>query len=231
MAESDGKPTSWIAATANAVKLATNVAEAQRQAKYLHDADDQLSPLETEFRALLEGATIVRDLGWGGVAPTPELLRDMDEAGSTLEARELSRVAAGLGQHQTRVQVSMVEAWDEHAASKIGDVGELLVLAGTLSGVDGVAEVSARLQEIVGQLAKVGGRVPTPKTVALLDAAEKTLGHLEASLQPDSVRIFLSAVARGGASTDLLTKDVVSWLKKHSAVQSFKVVAGAPTDG
>ncbi len=230
MTDSDLTLTSWIAATAEAVKLATNAAEAERQAQYLQDADDQLSPLKTEFRLLQKGAEIVRDLGWDGVAPTPDLLRDMGVAGSTLEARELSRVAEGLGQHRTRVQVSMVAAWEEHAASKIGDVGELLVLAGTLSGVDGVAEVSTRLQEILGHLAHVGGSVPTRKTVAQLDSAEDVLRQLENSLKPESVRTFLSAVARGGASTDLLTTDVVTWLKKHNALRNFKVVAGTPTN-
>lgn len=220
--------TSWIAAAADAVQLATNAAEAQRQVQYLQDADDQLSPLETEFRVLLEGAGIVRDFGWTGVAPAPDLLRAMDDAGRSLEARQLSRVASSLERHKANVHSSIVEAWDEHAASKIGDVGELLVLAGTLSAVDGVSGVSTHLQEILGQLAQGRGRIPSQESVAQLDAAAETLRQLEDSLQPESVRTFLSAVARGGASTDLLTRDVISWLKKHNAVRSFKVVAGAP---
>jgi hypothetical protein len=229
MTDSDLTLTSWIAATAEAVKLATNEAEAKRQAQYLQVADEQLSPLENGFRLLLQAAEIVRDLGWDGVAPTPQLLIDLGAAGGTLEARLLIRVAAELWAHRTLVQRSMVEVWGKHATSKVGDVEELLVLAGTLSGVDGVAEVSTRLQEILGHLAQVDGSIPTLKTVELLYSAEDVLRQLENSLKPESVRSFLSAVARGGASTDLLTTDVVTWLKKHHALGNFKVVAGAPT--
>jgi hypothetical protein len=230
MVDSDAELTSWIRATADAVRLATNAVEAQRQAQYLQDAEDQLSPLETEFQGLLQGAGIVRGFGWDGLVPTPDLIRDLSVAASTLEARELSRIAVGLGSHRTRLHVSIAEAWEEHAATKIGDVGELLVLAGTLSGVEGVAEVSTRLEEILGQFAREAGSVPTQKSVALLDSAEEALRLLENSLQPESVRTFLSAVARGGASTDLLTKDVVTWLKKHNALRDFKIVAGTPSN-
>ena len=124
----------------------------------------------------------------------------------------------------------MVEVWGKHATSKVGDVRELLVLARTLSGVDGVAEVSTSLQAILGQLAQVEGIIPTRETVELLDSAEDVLRQLENSLKPESVRTFLSAVARGGASTDLLTTDVVTWLKKNHALRNFKVVAGTPTN-
>ena len=217
MTDSDLTLTSWIAATAEAVKLATNEAEAKRQAQYLQVADEQLSPLEDEFRLLLEAAEIVRDLGWDGVSPTPQLLIDL-------------RAAGELGAHRTLVQRSMVEVWGKHATSKVGDVRELLVLARTLSGVDGVAEVSTSLQAILGQLAQVEGIIPTRETVELLDSAEDVLRQLENSLKPESVRTFLSAVARGGASTDLLTTDVVTWLKKNHALRNFKVVAGTPTN-
>ena len=51
---------------------------------------------------------------------------------------------------------------------------------------------------------------------------------LEQSLQPESVRRFLTAVARGGASTDLFSDDVAEWLSAHNALNSFRIVAGPP---
>jgi hypothetical protein len=70
--------------------------------------------------------------------------------------------------------------------------------------------------------------VPSEETVAWLERAEAALGDLERSLKPDSVRRFLGAVARGGASVQLLTDDVVSWLEAHSALSRFRIVAGEP---
>jgi hypothetical protein len=56
---------------------------------------------------------------------------------------------------------------------------------------------------------------------------EKALQQLEESLQPESVRRFFSLVARGGASIELLTDDVIGWLNEHNAIQGFKIVAGS----
>jgi hypothetical protein len=128
------------------------------------------------------------------------------------------------------VRSALVERWGVHASEQLGDVSELLVLAETLTGVEGVAELSQQLQTILGQLARTQRTVPTRQAAELLRQAEDALRRLEDSLTPESVRRFLSAVARGGASINLLTKDVTEWLKLHNALNSFKIVAGAPDE-
>ncbi len=221
---------SWISATETAVKLAANAAEAQKEATDLDAASGYLSPLESAFRELIKAASIVRAFGWEGVTPSSDLVRNLADAGETLDSRPLNRVAASLERFQSQVQTSIVETWDRHASEQIGDVRELLSLAGTLSAVEGVSELSKQLQTTLGKLARNQGGVPTDGDVKLLAQAETTLHNLEASLQPESVRTFLSAVARGGASTELLTRDVVTWLKTHNASGNFRIVAGAPTN-
>ena len=70
--------------------------------------------------------------------------------------------------------------------------------------------------------------MPTQAAFDLLDEAEERLKALEAALQPEAVRAFLSAVARGGASLSMLTDEVRTWLKANNAVNSFRITPGSP---
>jgi hypothetical protein len=221
---------SWIATTENAVRLATNASEAQRQIADLEDAKRNLAPLVTEFRTLSVGASVVRPFGWEGRTPSPDLARDFIDAAKTLDSRPLNRVVTAAERFKTEVRSALIESWRVHAAKQIGDVSELLVLAKILAEVDGIAELSQQLHMILGELARIQNTVPSRQAAELLGKAREALRKLEDSLQPDSVRRFLSAVARGGASSCLLTKDVTDWLKSHNALNSFKVVAGSPTE-
>jgi hypothetical protein len=226
----DSSKVSWIAATGEAVGLAKNATEAQRQIADLEDARTSLTRLVAEFRTLSVGASVVRPFGWAGRLPSPEFARDLSDAATTLDSRPLNRVVASLERFKTDVRSALIECWGAHAAEQIGDVSELLVLAETLTAVKGVAELSQQLQTTLGELARNQSAVPSTRAAELLKQAEENLRKLEESLQPDSVRRFLSAVARGGASTKLLSKDVTDWLKSHNALNSFKIVAGSPTE-
>ena len=221
---------SWIAATDDAVRLAKNATETQRQIADLEDVRTSLARLVTEFGTLSAGASVVRPFGWEGRTPNPDLARDFTDAAKTLDSRPLNRVVTALERFKTEVRSALVERWGVHASEQIGDVSELLVLAETLAGVEGVAELSQELQKTLGELARIQRAVPSRKGAELLRQAKETLRTLEESLRPESVRCYLSAVARGGASINLLTKDVTEWLTSHNALTSFKIVAGAPTE-
>ena len=73
--------------------------------------------------------------------------------------------------------------------------------------------------------------LPSSESAGLLSTAEQLLGQLESALQPDGVRRFLSAVARGGASVESLTPEVMKWLEGHESVNRFRIVAGQPVEG
>jgi hypothetical protein len=224
----DKSRVSWIAAAEDAVGLAKNATEAQRQIADLEEAKTRLTRLVDEFRALSVAASVVRPFGWEGRMPSPDLARDFIAAGETLDSRPLNRVVSALERFETDVRSALIECWGVHASEQIGDVGELAVLAKTLAEVESVAELSQRLQATLGELARTRRAVPSKESVALLKQVKETLRRLDESLRPDSVRRFLSAVASGGASTELLTKDVTDWLKMHNALSSFKIVAGSP---
>ena len=221
---------SWIGATEDAVRLANNATGAQRQIDDLEAARTNLADLITEFKKLSVGASIVRSFGWEGRTPSPELARDFINAAKTLDSRPLNRIVTALERFKTEVRSALIQRWGMYASEQIGDVSELLVLAKILTGVEGVAELSEALETVLGELARIQGDVPSRKSAELLREAKETLRKLEESLQPESVRRFLSAVAQGGASITLLTKEVTDWLTSHNALDSFKIIAGAPTE-
>lgn len=221
-------PATWIAETKEAVHLATNASEAKKQAEALREAEAELRRLLDQLRDLQVSAAVVRGLGWPGKVAAPDVRQALDQA-TGFGARPLARVPRPLEQYCRDVESSIAAHWREHASRELGDVTGLLGLANTLAGVAGIAEVSQELQATLGQLERT--RIPTSQSVALLAKAKSLLTQLESSLQPDEVRQFLSAVARGGASVQALTQGVASWLESHGSLDHFKIVAGSPAGG
>lgn len=221
---------SWIDETEEALDLAKNADEAQREFNNLQDLDSNLATLFTEFKELAAGAAVVLPLGWNGRYPTPDLKSDLNEATKGLGSRPLSRSVRSLERYKSEVRANLTDFWRQHAAERIGNLAELRDLASTLSEVAGVAELSKRFEVALGQLARDQTDFPSKASAELLKDAESILRQMEESLQPESVRLFLSAATRGGASLDLLSNDVIEWLRSNNASRSFKVVAGAPID-
>jgi hypothetical protein len=229
MATADTK-VSWIAVADEAVGLAKNADEARRQVNVLKDARSDLARLIEDFGTLADGVIVVRPFRWEGKSPSPELARDLSEAVETLDSRPLNRLVTNLERYRGDVYSALNVCWGAHASQQLGDVSELLSLAETLAEVEGITDLSQRLQAALGELARTQDLLPSLQTAELLKLAVASLRKLEASLQPDSVRTFLSAVAHGGASIELLGSDVNQWLKSHNALGRFRVVAGPPTD-
>ncbi|WP_080697174.1 hypothetical protein [Mycobacterium asiaticum] len=221
---------SWIADTEDALNLAKNATEAQRQIAVLDDASSNLAALLTDFQELAAGASVLRSLGWEGQVPNPDLVSDLQQAAKTLGPRPLTNSVNGLERFRSRAKSALIECWHRHAVERLGDVAELRVLAETLSEVEGVTDLSQQLEAVLGELARIQSDVPTRRSAQLLEKAESALHQLEESFQPESVRGFLSAVAHGGASLELLNQNVIDWLVSHSALRSFKIVAGSPAD-
>ncbi|WP_183097377.1 hypothetical protein [Nocardioides pelophilus] len=221
---------SWIASAEEAVQLAKNADEARRQVALLEEARTDLERLIAEFRVLVEGVSVVRPFGWEGKYPSPDLARDLAEAAASLDSRPLNRVIKALERFRGDVHIAVKERWSAYASHRLGDVTDLLSLSETLSEVEGIAGISQELRTALGELARTQSSAPSQQSAELLTRAEVSLRRLEESLKPDSVRRFLSAVARGGASIELMTADVIDWLKSHNALDRFRIVAGSPVD-
>lgn len=227
MTTSSGVAVSWIDAAGKAVALAKDAGEAQRQFARLDDARKDLSHLIGEFLRLAEAIAVVRPLGWEGRFPSPDLVKDLAAAGGTLGERPLARSIQGLERFGSDVDTAVKTRWGSYASEALGDVSDLTSLTETLSEVDGISDLSEALGKALGDLARTQGSLPSAASVALIAAARSSLQQLEDSLQPESVRHFLSAVARGGASIEL-TPDVLDWLRSHGALAGFRIVAGPP---
>lgn len=226
---STNKVVSWIADTEQALGLARTANDAQREFSELQDFDSQLSGLVAAFNELAAAAAVVRPLGWIGRFPTPEIKKYLAEAAKSLGSRPLNQSVRLLARFEAELRGDLIEFWRRQAAERMGDLAELRELATVLGGVSGVGELSKQLEVVLGQLGRNQTELPTEQSSDLLEHAESILDQIERGLQPDSVRRFLSAATRGGAALDLMTDDVIEWLRSHNASRSFKVVAGAPS--
>jgi hypothetical protein len=221
---------SWVAQTEDALHLARNANEAERQFTDLQEAKDSLGKLLIELKRLAEGAAVARSFGWPGSGGSPELFAQLRRAAETLDQRPINHSVRALADFKSVVKEGLIDQWRAFAAERMGNVAELRTLAQTLRSVDGVAELSTRLEAVLGQLALAQDSVPSAASLGLLQEAEAVLRDLEASFQPELVRKFLTAVARGGAPLKMLGSDVDSWLNSHHAALSFKIVAGPPVE-
>jgi len=227
---SEGGSVSWIAVTDQALRSAVDVVEGQRQVSNLQDAAANLPELVADFTAIAEAAAVVRPFGWDGRSPSPEVWESLRQAAETLDNRPVTTALRGLERFRSDVKADLTDFWRHHASERLGNVGDLQVLAGTLKGVDGVAELSGELESSLGELARSQDQLPSRQSVEFLSRAESVFRDLQDSLQPEAVRQFLSAVARGGATLGLLGDEVVAWLSDHNAVGRFKIVAGQPSE-
>jgi hypothetical protein len=224
------RTTSWLSETEEALHLAVRATDTRTQIADLEDTKAALDHLLDEFRRIARADAVARSTGWGGRGPNPDLFDDLKTANESLDPRPMVRSMRGLERYGPDLRGGLIEYWHQHAAARMGNVIELQDLAETLSRVEGVAALSRDLAEVLGELARTQQDLPTQSSADLLREAETKLKDLEEALNPAPVRRFLSAVARGGASVELLTEDVDAWLREHRALASFRIVPGAPSE-
>ena len=177
---------------------------------------------------LADGVSVVRPFGWEGRYPSPDLVRDLADAAVSLDSRPLNRVSQGPRAVPRGRPHSCNGAVERVCLSSAWRRTDLLASPRRCPRSRASRGSRKSFERRSGELARTQSTAPSRQSAALLTRAEASLRKLEESLKPDSVRRFLSAVARGGASTELLTTDVIDWLKSHNALGRFRIVAGSP---
>lgn len=215
----------WVDAAKTSLDLAVRADRAHKQEEELSDAKTELGKLLEQFRALEDSALIATPLGWRGINPNPEVHRDLDDALDSLDSRPLSRIPRSLGQYERDLRSSLSDHWDEHVASQLGNVAELLALSQALSNVKGMAALSNEFGQTLLALIRTQSRPPSSDGLELLAKAKDARRTLANSLKPESVSHFLSNVAGGGASLEDVSDDVLEWLRGNGSLDRFKVVA------
>jgi hypothetical protein len=220
----------WLAEVSEAVTEATNIAKVQGLVESLTEARKAFAAHLVEFHRFVIADTLGRGNWWGGYGPDPELANELRQASKDPQPRVVNSLIRRLDTHRASISRELISDWNSHAGKRMGNVADLQQLAVTLGDVDGVADLAAKFEEVLGKLIRAQSQVPTQESLTLLDHAEQHLAALESALRPEDVRTFLSAVARGGAALDLLTEDVLIWLRRHGAPRKFRIVAGAPAE-
>lgn len=221
---------SWLTEAAEAVTAATDSAKVQAQVETLVEARRDLSAHLTRLSALSRATGAGGGTWFEGHTASPLVFDALEAAAKSPALETLGTLNRELNPFVTAAEARAIADWRNYGSKRLGAVPDLLQLAGTLAAVAGVAPLAAALKEVLQQLVLATNEFPTPAAFDLLDEAEKRLEALEAALQPESVRNFLSAVARDRASLDMLTEDVRAWLAANQAEHSFRIVARGPAD-
>ncbi|MET3962800.1 hypothetical protein ABIE44_002734 [Marmoricola sp. OAE513] len=221
----------WLTEAADAVSAATDTAKVQTQVDTLTEAQRNLGAPLAKLTALSSATTAGGGTWFEGYIASPEVFEALKAAAKEPTQGNLGTLSRVLNSYVTAAENKAMADWAAYGSGRMGAVPDLLQLAGTLAAVASVAPLAAALKDVLHQLVPATNKFPTPAAFDLLDEAEARLNDLEAALKPDSVRQFFSAVARDGASLAMLTEDVRSWLASNGAEQSFRIVAGSPTEG
>lgn len=126
------------------------------------------------------------------------------------------------------------DAWREFIDASMPGLDSLNNLAEMLSQMGADRLQAASLQKSVTDLRTLSRRLPdasapgkaTAAVAAIREAVTALLGHSDA--ENEEVRLFVEAVARGGAPPRALTPAVEEWIRRKGLVNSFKIVAGRP---
>lgn len=224
----DGAP-EWVTATKRAVDRASDAVQAQQELAALTKAAGALDSAIAELVELGRAGALGRGQWWPGADVPTELRSVLNAAGRGLESRKLTRAVGLLDTFVKDTQRSLRQAWRDHINTSTGHAAQLQDLAAVLSGGGGrLASVARDLKQARDALTRLP-RLPDTDAVRSLDAVVAQYEAFESALSP-GVKAFVAAVARGGASIDMVDAEVIAWLTENGVLHSFKVVGGSPPE-
>ncbi|MER5265092.1 hypothetical protein ABTZ99_23755 [Actinosynnema sp. NPDC002837] len=221
------RTTVWIADARQAVDKASDVIRTRTEYDGLVEMGEEVDAAVRDLARIREAA----ELGLGewltGFDVPAVLWEELRAAQEGPSRRRLAAVVRTLGAFRTKGRNAIREAWRDHTrllADRAVDVRNLMT---AFPGSPELAELAAQMDNALGRLTRSQKDLPDAAAVAARRELERLLEEVD-RLWPDAVKDFISAAARGGASLDMLTTEVLAWLVQNQATHSFKIVAGAP---
>ena len=202
----------------------------------LHSVNEVVDACAVEIARWSALQAVAAQAGFAGDVPPIGGLLDAaravaDELTANPDLRQPQRRAIDTLRDAVRSSsADLTAAWREHVANVAASSQGMGDLAAAFTSVPGAGDTARRLQTVVTELSELGQRQPSTDTVARLLELRDLVPTLLASLVGDeeSVRRFAASLARGGASIEQLTPDVLAWMRTSGFLNSFKIVAGRP---
>ncbi|EWC64100.1 hypothetical protein UO65_0627 [Actinokineospora spheciospongiae] len=103
-------------------------------------------------------------------------------------------------------------------------MNEVLNLVQVLAAVPSLADVAGKIDSAASELQRSRRALPDERSAAVLEQIPAMQEQLRTRV-PQSVLNFLLATTRVSADLDMLTTEVIDWLKANGISAQFRVVA------
>ncbi len=222
----------WVASTEEALKLAIGDEKVRSQADKLEEFETDLKNSNQSLKNLVEAASVVKSLGWTGNSSTSEVLEALKEISESFQGERIRTLTKDLGDLVSEFRLSVTEFWRGYVQAELSEIQTVQSLARTLQDIPEFEKSAGELLDDLQSLPSNGGNGPSSESVRRMSDAKKRVQEFKESLKPESIQHFLQLAAGGaGAPLDLITKDVLTWLKERVPNVRFRVVLNAEADG
>jgi hypothetical protein len=222
----------WVSTARHAVAAASTAKSQAEQLELVMSAVLVLDENMDTLSKLTTAVVVGRRDGWisdSTPLPTEVPVKSALDALSTEGARRgMSQLQRNLPTYVERLERAVMDLWKAHVRASVGSVADLVVLSDLLNTLPGQAKEKKVLQEARKPIEELSESIPDASSGASLSAtADKVNSAFTDAFGVDSVREFLLACARGGATLDQLTSEVREWLGRTGAVDKVRVRLGS----
>lgn len=206
----------------------------------LTNLNEQLSPYVDDLGRVAAAFSALDQVGKSAERPDTRTLTVACRKAAELVRQnksgpqDLPRTLGRIKEVTKQTTVTAQDSWREFIDACMPGLDSLSDLAEMLSQVGADRAEADSLRKSVTVLRTLSRRLPdetgpgqaASTVIAIRAALAALLGDSEA--ENEEVRLFLEAVARGGAHVRMLTQAVMDWMARTDTVDSFKIVAGRP---
>lgn len=211
------------------------VAEQVTQLKRIEDSVSQLLSVVAATGKLVDAAVGAGvDVPVAGLrALAPGLAEVAAKAANReVDGSAVDRLVIDVRNQLTSIQGAIAVSWRELVDRKVPQREGLMRLAETFRQLDASSRLASELRTALAAARNLAVSPPSLTALNTLEAIAERVPQLLRELVGDNpdVRTFAEELARGGASVDSLTPEVMAWIRSKGFERSFKVIPGEPVE-
>ncbi|WP_152551951.1 hypothetical protein [Actinokineospora spheciospongiae] len=186
--------------------------------------DADLESFHVRAQAAKTAAEAMRARGWQTVAVPSKIVTGLDSLARNPMHRSRNSTLRDLDAHLQSLEKDLQRFWTALVNDRLGQLNEVLNLVQVLAAVPSLADVAGKIDSAASELQRSRRALPDERSAAVLEQIPAMQEQLRTRV-PQSVLNFLLATTRVSADLDMLTTEVIDWLKANGISAQFRVVA------